>query len=75
MDKNWKRIETNITLKIYVDKEYANFNLIKMMHDFVEVLKDAISGTNSQKEAKEDAERALERAKREVERIKGSVSN
>jgi ElaB/YqjD/DUF883 family membrane-anchored ribosome-binding protein len=53
-----------------------------MMHDFGTVLKDAISGTDSQKEAKEDAERALkkaeralERAKKEVERIKESVSN
>jgi len=53
-----------------------------MMHDFGTVLKDAISGTDSQKEAKEDAERALkkaeralERAKKEVERIKESVYN
>lgn len=68
---------TDNTLKIYVDKEYANSKIVDMMIEFGSVLKDAISGTDSEEEAKKDAEtelkraeRALERAKREVERLK-----
>jgi hypothetical protein len=73
---------TEDRLRIYVDKEYASSNIINMMNDFGDVLKDAISGTDSKKSAEEVtqrelkiAERALERAKREVERIRARVSN
>jgi hypothetical protein len=73
---------TEDRLRIYVDKEYASSNIINMMNDFGDVLKDAISDTDSKKSAEEVtqrelkiAERALERAKREVERIKARVSN
>ena len=73
---------TGNMLKIYVDKEYANSKTINMIDEFGTVLKDAISGTDSKKQAKEDAERelkraerALERAKREVERIKRRANN
>jgi hypothetical protein len=52
------------------------------MNDLGDVLKDAISGTDSEQQDKEDAERALkkaeralERAKREVERVKEKASN
>lgn len=73
---------TETTLKIYVDKEYANSKLVAMMDEFGTVLKDAISGTDSKKQAKEDAERelkraerALERAKKELERVKRRANN
>jgi hypothetical protein len=73
---------TEDRLRIYVDKEYASSSIINMMNDFGDVLKDAISGTDSKKSAEEVtqrelkiAERALERAKREVERIRARVSN
>ena len=84
--KNGEKIyECKLTedrLKIYVDKEYASASTIELMNDFGAVLKDAISGSDSEEQEKEDAERALkiaeralERAKKEVERIKGSGSN
>lgn len=73
---------TETTLKIYVDKEYANSSVVHMIDELGTVLKDTISGTDSKKRAKEDAERelkraerALERAKREVERIKKRANN
>lgn len=73
---------TDTTLKIYVDKEYANSNIVNMMDEFGTVLKDAISGTDSEEEAKKDAEkglkdaeRALARAKRELERAKRRANN
>ncbi|MFK8058505.1 MAG: hypothetical protein AB8B78_00275 [Polaribacter sp.] len=73
---------TDNTLKIYVDKEYANSKIVAMMDEFGTILKDAISGTDSKKEAKENAERelksaerALARAKREVERIRRKAKN
>lgn len=68
---------TDETLKIYVDKEYANSRIVDMISEFGNVLKDAISGTNSEEEVKKDADRELKRAesalakaKREVERLK-----
>lgn len=73
---------TEKTLKIYVDKEYANAKIVDMMNDFGVVLKDAISGTNSEEEAKKDAEKelrraekALAKAKREVEKLKRASRN
>lgn len=57
---------TDDTLKIYIDKEFANSKTVTMMDEFGNVLKDAISGTDSKKEAQEDAERALKRAEREL---------
>lgn len=69
-------------LKIYVDKEYANTNIITMMNDFGDVLKDVISGTDSEQQDKEDAERALKKAekalkltRRELEKAKIRVNN
>jgi hypothetical protein len=61
---------TDSTLKIYVDKEYANSKVIDMMDELGVVLKDAISGTDSKKEAKESAERELRKAERELARAK-----
>ncbi|MEE9407981.1 MAG: hypothetical protein V3V28_07895 [Polaribacter sp.] len=61
---------TDDTLKIYVDKQYANANIIHMMNDFGDVLKDAISGTDSKKDAKENAEKELKSAERELARAK-----
>ncbi|QTE22778.1 hypothetical protein [Polaribacter cellanae] len=61
---------TDDTLKIYVDKEYANSKIVEMMSDFGEVLKDAISGTDSKEEAKKIAESELKSAERELERAK-----
>lgn len=68
---------TDTTLKIYVDKEYANSRIVDMISEFGSVLKDAISGKDSEEEVKKDAERelkraerALEKAKREVEKLK-----
>ena len=61
---------TETTLKIYVDKEYANSKIVNMIDDFGTDLKDAISGTDSKKEAKENAERELKRAERELKRAK-----
>ena len=73
---------TDNSLKIYVDKEYANARIVDMMDTFGTVLKDAISGTDSNKEAEKDAKRALKdaekelaRAKREVERLKRKARN
>lgn len=73
---------TENRLKIYVDKEYANTNMITMMNDFGDVLKDAISGTDDEQEDKEDAEKAiqkaeksLKRAQRELEKAKNRVDN
>jgi hypothetical protein len=73
---------TDNSLKIYVDKEYANSKIVDMMDSFGTVLKDAISGTDSEEEAKKDnkralkdAERALAKAKREVERLKRKARN
>ena len=73
---------TENTLKIYVDKEYANSKIVAMMTEFGTVLKDAISGTDSKKEAKENAERELRlaertlaKAKREVERLRRNSKN
>lgn len=73
---------TDNTLKIYVDKEFTNSKMIEMIEEFGNVLKDTISGTNSEEEAKKNAERALKRAeralakaKREVERLKRNSSN
>ena len=61
---------TDTTLKIYVDKEYANSKVVDMLDEFGTVLKDVISGTDSKKEAKEIAERDLKRAERELARAK-----
>tara|TARA_R110002126_G_scaffold124451_4_gene266544 strand:+ start:51052 stop:51621 length:570 start_codon:yes stop_codon:yes gene_type:complete len=73
---------TDNTLKIYVDKEYANVKIVEMMDAFGAVLKDAISGTDSEEDANKDAERALKdaeralaKAKREVERLKRESRN
>ncbi|WP_397446123.1 hypothetical protein [Polaribacter sp. R77954] len=73
---------TDDTLKIYVDKAYANHKIVDMISEFGNVLKDTISGTNSEEEAKKHAERALkraeralEKAKREVERLKRNSSS
>lgn len=73
---------TDNSLKIYVDKEFANTKFVEMMDEFGLVLKDAISGTDSKKEAKEKAERELKRAerklalaKRELERAKKRLNN
>ena len=73
---------TDNTLKIYVDKEYANASLVDMIDEFGIVLKDAISGSDSKKEEKERAEAAikraqkdLERAKRDLERAKKKLKN
>jgi hypothetical protein len=73
---------TDNTLKIYVDKEYANSKIVAMMDDFGVALKDVISGTDSKKQEKEDAERELKRAekalanaKRELEKIKRRSNN
>lgn len=64
---------TETTLKLYVDKEYANSKIITMMDEFGVVLKDAISGTDSKKEAKENAERDLKRAERDLARAKRAL--
>ena len=64
---------TDTTLKIYVDKEYANSKIVDMMDEFGIVLKDAISGTDSKKEAKETAERDLKRAEKELARAKRAL--
>ncbi len=81
-DKLYNCKLTDNTLKIYVDKEYANSKIVDMMDAFGAVLKDAISGTDSKEVAKKDAERALkdaeralQRAKRELERIKRRANN
>ncbi len=73
---------TDTTLKIYVDKEYANSKMIDMMDEFGTVLKDAISGTDSKQEAEENAKRELKRAERELakakrklERLKRKIKN
>ena len=73
---------TDNSLKIYVDKEYANSKIVEMIDEFGSVLKDAISGTDSEEDAKKDAERALKdaeralaKAKREVERLKRESRN
>jgi len=73
---------TDNTLKIYVDKEYANVKIVDMMDAFGADLKDAISGTDSDDEEKKnigralkDAERTLAKAKREVERLKRESRN
>jgi len=71
---------TEDTLKIYVDKEFANTTLVEMIEGLGLTLKDAISGTNSKEEARKNAEselksaeRELARAKRELERIKKEI--
>lgn len=81
-DKYYDCKLTDNSLKIYIDKEYASSKFIEMMDEFGTVLKDAISGTDSEEEAKKDAERALKdaeralaRAKREVERLKRKARN
>lgn len=61
---------TDNSLKIYVDKEYANAKLVDMMDAFGAVLKDAISGTDSEEDAKKEAERDLRKAERDLERAK-----
>jgi hypothetical protein len=68
---------TETRLKIFVDKEYANSLVIEMMDKLGVALKDLISGTDTKKEEKEQAERAfkdaesaLESAKQELERVK-----
>ncbi|PQJ78934.1 hypothetical protein [Polaribacter porphyrae] len=73
---------TDNTLRIYVDKEYANNQIITMIDELGILLKDAISGTDSKEQAKKDAERELKRAeralakaKKELERAKRRVSN
>ncbi|WP_435415665.1 hypothetical protein [Polaribacter aestuariivivens] len=73
---------TSNSLKIYVYKEYANSKIVDMIDAFGTVLKDVISGTDSEEEAKKDnkralkeAERALAKAKREVERLKRKARN
>ena len=73
---------TEDRLRIYVDKEYASSNIINMMNDFGDVLKDAISGTDSEQQDKEDAERALKKAekalklaRKELEKAKIRVNN
>ncbi|TXD53615.1 MULTISPECIES: hypothetical protein [unclassified Polaribacter] len=73
---------TEDRLRIYVDKEYASTNMITMMNDFGDVLKDAISGTDSKQQDKEEAERALKkaekalkRAQRELEKVKNRADN
>lgn len=64
---------TDDTLKIYVDKEYANSRIVAMISDFGDVLKDAISGTDSEKETDENAKRELKRAEKELARAKREV--
>lgn len=67
-------------LRLFVDKEYAPERMIEEMVIFGDILKDAITGSDSKKEAEEDVKRAkedikraqkdLERAKRQLERVK-----
>ncbi|QOD61900.1 hypothetical protein H9I45_05520 [Polaribacter haliotis] len=64
---------TDDSLKIYVDKEYANSKVVDMMDEFGEVLKDAISGTDSKEEAKKIAESELKSAERELARAKRAL--
>ena len=73
---------TDNTLKIYVDKEFANSKVVEMMDDFGNILKDAISGTDSKEDAKNNAEielkkaeRKLAKAKRDLERAKRKMKN
>ena len=66
---------TDSTLKIYVDKEYANTKLVEMMDEFGIVLKDLISGSDSKEEEKRIAESELESAERELERAKKALVN
>ncbi|AUC85128.1 hypothetical protein CW731_07400 [Polaribacter sp. ALD11] len=73
---------TDNTLKIYVDKEFANSNTVVMMEELGASLKEAISGTDSKEEGKKDAERAfkiaereLEKAKKELEKAKRRLKN
>jgi hypothetical protein len=79
-EKGQKLYECKLTetrLKIFVDKEYANSSVIEMMDKLGLALKDLISGKDTKKEEKEqaesafkDAESALESAKQELERVK-----
>ena len=67
-------------LRLFVDKEYAPEKMIEDMVVFGGILKDAISGSDSKKQAEEDVKRAkeeikraqkdLERAKKQLERVK-----
>jgi hypothetical protein len=66
---------TDNTLKIYVDKEYANTKIVEMMDEFGVVLKDAISGTDSKVQAKKDAEKELKRAERALAVAKRELEN
>jgi hypothetical protein len=65
---------TDSTLKIYVDKEYANTKLVEMMDEFGVVLKDLISGSDSKEEEKRIAESELESAERELKRAKKALA-
>lgn len=64
---------TDETLKIYVDKVYANAQIINMISKFGDELKDAISGTESKEEERKAAERALKRAERALAKAKREV--
>ena len=67
-------------LRLFVDKEYAPEKMIEEVVVFGDILKDAISGSDSKEQAEEDIRRAkedikraqkdLERAKRQLERVK-----
>lgn len=76
----WKRMNdgeevfrcklTDGRLKIFVDKEYVSQKFNDMIDAFGVVLKDAISGEDSEKENMERAKRDLEKAERDLERAK-----
>ena len=64
---------TDNNLKIYVDKEYASSKLVDFMDNLGVVLKDAISGSDSEKEEKERAEADLKRAQNDLKRAKRNL--
>lgn len=68
---------TENNLKIFVDKEFASTKMIDLMDEIGVTIKDAISGSDSEEDAKKEAERELKRAekqlmhaKRDLERFK-----
>ena len=68
---------TENNLKIYVDKEYATSTMISMMDEFGDVLRDAISGTDSKEAAERElkiAKKRLEEAKQDLERAKRNMN-
>ncbi|MBL4606194.1 MAG: hypothetical protein JKY02_11190 [Flavobacteriaceae bacterium] len=60
-------------LRLFVDKEYASERMIETMSAFGAVLKDAISGSDSKKEAEKDVKRAKKDLKRAKDALKKAL--